>query len=127
MVNKIKKYPFSLLIFATILYLSFFKAPKTSLETIPYLDKYIHISMYLGFSGVIWLEYLRSHRYQFKGKNIILGAIIFPILISGFIELIQEYCTTYRSGDWADFLANSFGVLLASAISYYIIKPKFFS
>lgn len=127
MINKIKKYPFSLLIFAIILYLSFFKPPKTSLEMIPYLDKFIHISMYLGLSGVIWLEYLKSHRNLFKAKGIILGAMVFPVLVSGCIELIQEYCTTYRGGDWCDFMANSFGVLLASAIAYYIIKPKFFS
>lgn len=127
MIKSILKYPFSLLVAATILYLSLFKPPKTSLEEIPNIDKVIHICMYLGLSGVIWLEYMRSHRSLFKLKEMILGAMLLPILFSGTIELVQQYCTTYRGGDWMDFLANSTGVLLASAIAYFVIKPRFFS
>lgn len=127
MIKIIRKYPLSLLVLVTILYLSLFKPPKTSLDTIPNIDKVVHICMYLGFSGILWIEYMRSHRGLFCAKRIILGGVVCPILFSGSIELIQEYCTTYRGGDWFDFLANSFGVLLASAIAYFIIKPKFFS
>ena len=39
------------------------------------------------------------------------GAILVPILFSRGIELIQEYGTTYRGGDWLDWLYNSIGIL----------------
>ena len=32
------------------------------------------------------------------------------------MELAQAYLTTYRSGDWWDFVANSIGVLIAVVI-----------
>ena len=37
-----------------------------------------------------------------------------PILMSGLLELLQEYCTTTRAGEWADLIANSLGTLLAA-------------
>ncbi len=30
--------------------------------TIPNLDKVVHICMYFGMSGMLWLEFLRAHR-----------------------------------------------------------------
>ena len=124
MFSYLKKYPFSLIIIAVIVYLSFFKPPKTDLDNIPNLDKVVHICMYAGLSGVIWLEYLLSHKRSFHLKYILVGGLLFPILLSGCVELLQEYCTTYRGGDWMDFAANSFGATLASIIGYYILRPK---
>ena len=43
--------------------------------------------------------------------------------MSGVIELLQEYCTTYRGGDWFDFLANISGVTLATLFSYFVLRP----
>lgn len=124
MFSYLKKYLFSIIVIAAILYLSLFKPPKTKLDNIPNIDKVAHICMYAGLSGVIWLEYLLSHKKNFRLKPILLGGVVFPILLSGCIELIQEYCTTYRGGDWMDFAANSTGAILASAIGYYILRPK---
>jgi putative flippase GtrA len=42
--------------------------------------------------------------------------------MSGAIELLQEYCTTYRGGDWFDLLANSVGVLLGTALGYWAVR-----
>ena len=42
--------------------------------------------------------------------------MVAPIVMSGLIELAQNYLTTYRSGEWADFIANSTGVLLALVV-----------
>lgn len=121
----IKKYPLSLIIVATVVYLSFFKPPQTSLEEIPYIDKVVHVCMYLGLSGMLWLEFLRNHRNGgVKMWHAWTGAFISPILFSGCIELGQEYLTSYRGGDWTDFIANSTGAILASLIAYFIIRPK---
>jgi hypothetical protein len=55
MLSYIKKYPISLFIILTVIYLSFFKPPKTDLNEIPNLDKLVHICMYFGMSGMLWL------------------------------------------------------------------------
>ena len=55
MLYYIKKYPVSLAVILTVIYLSFFKPPTTELGTIPNLDKVVHICMYFGMSGMLWL------------------------------------------------------------------------
>lgn len=122
----IKKYPLSLLVIAVVVYLSFFKPPTdTSLKKIPHIDKIVHFGMYFGMSGMLWVEFLRNHR---KNDSPVIrawvGAFLCPVLFSGIVELLQEYCTSYRGGDWLDFAANSTGALLASLIAYYIVRPK---
>ena len=72
MLSYIKKYPISLFIILTVIYLSFFKPPKTDLNEIPNLDKLVHICMYFGMSGMYgWNFYGRivvmTHRYGTHG------------------------------------------------------------
>ena len=69
MLSYIKKYPISLFIILTVIYLSFFKPPKTDLNEIPNLDKLVHICMYFGMSGMLWLEFLRAHRRDGRGPH----------------------------------------------------------
>lgn len=121
----LKKYPLSLLIIGLVLYLSFFKPPSVEVAKIPGIDKIAHICMYGGLSGMLWLEFLHNHRRQrLVMWHAWAGAVAAPILLSGLIELLQEYCTTYRGGDWFDFLANVTGVVLATLISYFGIRPR---
>lgn len=125
MLYYLKKYPVSLVIIATVLYLSFFKPPSVEMPTVIGLDKVAHICMYGGLSGMLWIEFLRSHRKsEMVWWHAWLGAVFCPIAMSGIIELLQEYCTTYRGGDWFDFLANITGVILATLIAYFIIRPR---
>lgn len=125
MLYYIKKYPVSLLIILTVIYLSFFKPPTTDLSNIPNIDKIVHVCMYLGMSGMLWLEFLRAHQ---KGDSPLwhawVGAFVCPVLFSGMAELLQEYCTTYRGGDWLDFAANTTGALIASLIGYFVLRPR---
>lgn len=111
------RYPLSLAVIAAVVYLSFFRTPSTDLGTIPHIDKVVHVCMYLGMSGMLWLEFMRAHRRTPAPRwHAWTGACLCPILFSGAVELLQAHCTTYRSGDWMDFAANTAGVLLASAI-----------
>ena len=64
---------------------------------------------------VCWIEYLRSHT-SLNGTKLFLLAWLAPIIMSGVLELLQEYCTENRNGDWYDLLANATGVTLAVAI-----------
>lgn len=126
MLSYIKKYPISLFIILTVIYLSFFKPPETDLSAIPNLDKLVHLCMYGGMSGVLWIEFLWTHRRDDNPPmwHAWIGAFLCPILFSGGVELMQEYCTTYRGGDWMDFAANTTGAILASLIAYYVIRPR---
>ncbi len=112
----IKKFPLTLLCVLTIWYLCLFRPPHVSLfDDITCFDKWVHMSMYLGTCSIFWLEYLRSS-WHWSLKLQALVAVVAPIVMSGLIELAQNYLTTYRSGEWADFIANSTGVLLALVV-----------
>ena len=121
----IKSYPFSIILILVVAYLSLSKFPTLNILLFPGLDKAVHFCMYAGLSGMLWIEFLFNHRK--KEINIIhaiVGAMICPILFSGLIELCQQYLTRYRSGDWMDFIGNVSGVLIASLIAWFILRPR---
>ena len=125
MLYYIKKYPVSLVIILAVIYLSFFKPPTTDLGTIPNLDKVVHICMYFGMSGMLWLEFLRAHRRDRTPMwHAWVGAFVCPVLFSGAVELLQAFCTTYRGGDWLDFAAKNTGAVLASLVACFVLKPR---
>ena len=125
MLYYIKKYPVSLVIILAVIYLSFFKPPTTDLGTIPNLDKVVHICMYFGMSGMLWLEFLRAHRRDRTPMwHAWVVAFACPVLFSGAVELLQAFCTTYRGGDWLDFAANITGAVLASLVACFVLKPR---
>ena len=111
----LKKYPVSLTIIGVVIYLSFFRPPSLPIARIPNMDKIVHFCMYGGLSGMLWLEFLWNHR---RGETVLwhawIGAVLCPIVMSGVIEVLQRYLTSYRGGDWLDFLANISGVAVAS-------------
>ena len=121
MLYYIKKYPVSLVIILAVIYLSFFKPPTTDLGTIPNLDKVVHICMYFGMSGMLWLAHRRDRTPMWHAW---VGAFVCPVLFSGAVELLQAFCTTYRGGDWLDFAANTTGAVLASLVACFVLKPR---
>ena len=124
MISFIRKYPLSLLVIATILFLSLFNPPKTKLDDISNFDKIAHVCMYGGLELVIWIEYLRHHENLNWIKILFLG-IIAPIVLGGLMEIAQMKLTQGRSGEWADFIADSIGVLIGAAIGYFAIQTIF--
>lgn len=118
----LKRYPLSLIVLVTIIYLSFFKPPKSVISDIENIDKVAHLLMYGGFCSVLWFEYFLTH-LRFNRRNIFYGAIVAPIIFSGAIEILQEMLTRYRGGDWMDFLFNSIGVIGAAIFSVFVTKP----
>ena len=60
--NFIRNYPFSMICIALVWILSlapFF--PKTPLDDVEFIDKWVHIVMYGGTCMIIWLEYFLKH------------------------------------------------------------------
>ena len=121
----LRKYPLSILIILTITYLSFFNPPAdTDLAKIPNIDKIVHTIMYMGLSGMLWFEFLWGHRADKAPLwHAWVGAFLCPIVFSGIIEILQENCTTYRGGDWFDFLANITGTTLATLLLFFVVRP----
>ncbi len=127
-VHFVRQYAFSLICIAIIWILSltpFF--PETPLDNMAYIDKWTHLIMYGGTCSVIWWEFLHNHRHLDLEK-LFFYAWFCPILMSGILELLQEYCTGgHRSGDWMDFAANTLGVTLAVPIGlliFYVFYHK---
>ena len=78
--------------------------------------------MYGGTCLTLWIEYIRHHK-KLNTTKLLSLAVVAPILMSGMIELLQEYCTNgRRSGDWMDLAANATGVVLAGVIGLLIWK-----
>ena len=118
------KYPLSVVCIALVWVLSlmpFF--PETPLDNVPFVDKYTHFIMYGGMCTVIWWEYWHQHRRP-DFKKLFLWACLMPIVMSGILELLQEYATTTRRGEWEDLAANATGVILAAVIG--ILLTTFF-
>lgn len=112
----IKQYTLSFICMVVIWILCLVPIPETPLSQINMVDKWTHIVMFGGWCTVLWLEYGLHHRV-INIKQAIPYAIIFPILMGGLIEIVQQTCTGgNRSGDFIDFIADAIGVLLGATI-----------
>lgn len=115
----IKKYPFSTLLYLIVLILSTMPVPETPLSDVPLMDKWTHFVMYGAVGCAAWIDWSKR---KVSGLKLTLWTVAVPMLYGGLMELIQTYCTTYRSGEWMDFVANSCGVLLSIPIGYFVIR-----
>lgn len=118
-------YPLSLVCIALTWYLCLFKPPSVDFMSFKDSDKWAHTVMYLGTCSIIWLEYRRRHA-KLYWQRLIVWAVAAPIAMSGLIEWAQASLTTYRSGDVADFLANTLGVVLAIPVGIWLV-PRLLS
>jgi len=118
----IRKYPISCCLIALIWVLSLAPVfPKTPLDNVNFIDKWVHVVMYGGTFTVLWIEYTYKH-LSYDYEKLFFWAWLMPIAMSGLLELLQEYCTAgHRSGEWLDFAANSTGVSLAAVIGLAIL------
>ena len=124
MLSFVTKYPFTLIASAVIVVLSLMPTPEVPPQIeVPLMDKWVHMLMYVVLCMVLWTEYWRCHRreslkqhLQDNALRIIALAIIAPLTLGGAMELLQAFATTYRSGDWLDFSANSIGVAAGTAV-----------
>lgn len=118
-----KNHPITTILIAIIWYLSLFTPPKTELEHIRFIDKWTHLVMYGSLVFVLWMEDWRKQKQNFGLKRRICLYLL-PVAMSGLIELAQAYCTTTRSGDWMDFLANAIGGLLGVLLACRVFKNR---
>lgn len=96
-----------------IFYLS--TAPGSEFEHIPSFpneDKVVHFLMYFGFAFILLWDLLdRFGTSVIHQKRLLLLIIGLPVIWGGSMELIQQFFTTTRSGDWLDELTNTLGAI----------------
>ncbi|MCQ2083032.1 MAG: VanZ family protein [Bacteroidaceae bacterium] len=118
----LRTYPLAIIILIIITWLSLGTPPDTDLDGIKGIDKVAHFCMYFGLAAITWLEYLKNHD-SLNWTKLALFAITAPILFSGMMEIAQMVLTDNRQGEWADFLANSLGVICSVPAGYCLLRP----
>jgi surface polysaccharide O-acyltransferase-like enzyme len=72
-------------------------------------DKFVHASMFFILT-VLWLvNALKQQSATWMHKLIVFVGICY----GGLLEIMQAKCFSNRSADWKDFVANSFGCVVA--------------
>ena len=119
----LKRYLLTLLTLIVVLYLTFFKPfgyiPE---DKVVGLDKAAHFIMYFTLCAVFWFE---TFKLTLKPKPFLMAmlAVVIPIVFSGVMEYLQYLLTSYRTGDFDDFVYNTIGVLVALLFSLFITRP----
>jgi len=129
MIYLLKKYWLTALVLLIIFVLCFMKTSSLPAPPVRNFDKAVHALMFLCLSGVIFFDNTRYFRFPISKMRIFWSTFIFPIALGGLIEIMQADLTTYRSGDWFDFLYDIVGALIgwgiASLINRYLLRKKF--
>ena len=119
----LKRYLLTLLTLIVVLYLTFFKPfgyiPE---DKVVGLDKAAHFIMYFTLCAVFWFE---TFRLTLRPKPFLMAmlAVVIPVVFSGVMEYLQYLLTSYRTGDFDDFVYNTIGVLVALLFSIFITRP----
>ena len=118
-----KRYILSVLATFVIVVISVAPFPDVpELANIQFFDKWVHFLMYGGLCSIYWLDFFRTDHSRKEYKKWLVWIVVLPIALGGLLELAQNYLTSYRSGDWMDFLANSVGVILAIPLGLFVIS-----
>ena len=116
MLNRcLRRYQFSCFLIVAIVLLSLLPIPEVKMaEDIPLADKWTHMVMYGVLTLVLWLETWRA-RLPLSARKVCL-LFLLPVAMGGLLELAQAHLTTCRSGEWLDFVANTLGVCIGTAV-----------
>jgi len=81
--------------------------PTTNWLELLSFDKFVHASIFFTLT-CLWLI------FGFKTNKLSVSSMIFIILVAygGLLEVMQATIFSQRSGDWLDFIANTFGCLI---------------
>ena len=83
-------------------------------------DKLAHFLMFLTVSGTIFFENTNYFKRSISVRRIFFGSFLFSLILSGLIEIFQEYLPITRTGDWMDFLYDAIGIFVGFLICLLI-------
>lgn len=121
----LKCYLRSFLVFCVILYVSLIRiAPVKLVSDLPYFDKLVHLGMYFCFAFFLYLDSVKKNK-AFCVVSLAAISILIPSLLGGIIELLQSNFFPPRTAEWADFIADFLGSVLAFLLLHlYFSKTK---
>lgn len=119
--NILVKYHKTILVTATIIFLSLVNVQKITPDDLPLFknfDKVVHFLMYFGITSIFLLEsYYAGTKINYK---ISIRLDLFPLFLGGSMEILQSLLTPNRSGDWIDLLFNMTGIAVASIVFHRV-------
>ncbi len=98
--------------------------PKISWLELLSFDKFVHASIFFILQILLTRGFVTQNYNTYllnKGKTI---SLMFCVLYGGALEIMQSTLFLDRSGDWNDFIANSFGAIMAFIFYTKISKIK---
>lgn len=83
--------------------------PTTNWLELLSFDRFVHATIFFTLV-CLWLMYW-FHSNKLSTKTIAF-TVFFSIAYGGLLEIMQATIFSQRSGDWLDFIANTFGCLM---------------
>ena len=80
----------------------------------PGFDKLVHCGLFFAATVFITRGYVRTQKQPALPHNSLLIITVIAIAYGGFIEILQHYVFTWRSGEWDDLFADIIGVFMAT-------------
>lgn len=114
MIKLVSKHSLLLAVIWTIIIFILCCTPGKYIPTVSWLellsfDKFVHASIFFTLA-CLWLMYLHySNKLSIQSISI---TIFMCIAYGGILEIMQATLFSQRSGDWLDFIANSFGCFM---------------
>ncbi|POY39278.1 glycine cleavage system protein H [Solitalea longa] len=84
-------------------------------------DKFVHAVFYFILTFLLARGFYLQSRFPLLKLLPVTFATFICLFYGGLIELIQLKVFTYRSGEWADFIADAIGTVLG-IIPFFIYK-----
>lgn len=106
---------FALLVSILIAVLSLLNPAQMPTNGIGVSDKFLHVSAYV-FLMWSWLLVFRNNPTAGLKLSLLLALTVFGVLL----EYLQGSLTDYRTADWKDVVANTFG-LITGLISFRFV------
>ncbi len=122
MISFLKKYKITIFLGLVIVILCFMNTQSLPSVKMTDFDKLAHFLMFGALGGTLFFERSGYFKNKISNAKLFLLTFLFPTLFSGLIELIQEYFTSNRTGDWFDFLFDGIGAFTAFIICLLINK-----
>ena len=120
-IDKLQYFLKPVLWLALICYAFFIPAkelPVKPLFKIPHFDKMVHFALFF----VLCILLLRPFK-RLKFNYYVIAPLV-SIVFSGVLEFSQQMLSKSRSSDINDFLANTFGILMAVLFYYFFVSDK---
>jgi VanZ family protein len=118
-------------IWATLIF-ALCSMPGKSIPSIRWLellsfDKFVHAGIFFVLQLLLMRGFLFQDSFLVLQKAYKITPFLISVSYGGLLELMQYYLFSQRSGDWLDFIANSFGCLMGLLLFGFISKRiKFF-